>query len=101
MCAVISIQKEKNPQTIDSQTAYVKAAPLSDVADLPLITDELADGNILILRITPLARKSIEDAKQVVNMLQHYIAEHGGDIARIGTDRIIITPSAVKIWRGE
>jgi len=73
--------------------------PLRRVSDLNTIKYEVKSGNILILKITPLANKSIEDIKRAVNELCEFIKTIDGDIARLGEERIVITPSAVKIWR--
>ncbi len=80
---------------------YVKALPLRELTELALIKDEVKSGNIVILRITPLAEKSVEDVKNAINELCTYVAVVGGDIARLGEERIVITPSSVKIWRRE
>jgi len=49
--------------------------------------------------VTPLADKSIEDVKRAVNELCEFVESIGGDIARLGEERIVICPSHVKIWR--
>jgi len=78
---------------------YLKAMPLRSLSDLDTIKHEVKSGNILILKITPLASKSIKDIKKAVNELCEFIRTVDGDIARLGEERIVITPSAVKIWR--
>jgi SepF-like predicted cell division protein (DUF552 family) len=39
----------------------LKAMPLRDLSDLDAVKSEVRSGNILILRITPLANKSVDD----------------------------------------
>lgn len=78
---------------------YLKAMPLRDLADLEVIKNEVTNGNILILRITPLASKSIEDVKQAVNELYEFAESIGGDIARLGEERVVICPPDIRIWR--
>ncbi len=78
---------------------YLKAMPLRDLSDLQSIKDEVNGGNILILRITPLAHKSIEDVKRAVNELYEFAESVGGDIARLGEERIVICPQKIRIWR--
>jgi SepF-like predicted cell division protein (DUF552 family) len=73
--------------------------PLHDLADLEAIKTEIKNGNILILRITPLASKSIEDVKQAVNELYEFAESIGGDIARLGEERVVICPEKIRIWR--
>lgn len=82
-----------------SGKAYLKAMPLRDLSDLDAIKDEVNSGNIMILRITPLANKSIDDVKRAVNELCEFAESVGGDIARLGEERVVICPPNVKIWR--
>jgi SepF-like predicted cell division protein (DUF552 family) len=63
------------------------------------VKNEVNNGNILILRITPLASKSIEDVKQAVNELYAFAESVGGDIARLGEERVVICPKDIRIWR--
>lgn len=78
---------------------YLKAMPLRDLSDLEAIKNEVKNGNVLILRITPLASKSIEDVKRAVNELYEFAESIGGDIARLGEERVVICPQNIKIWR--
>jgi hypothetical protein len=82
-----------------SGKVYLKAMPLRDLADLESIKTEVKSGNILILRITPLANKSIDDVKRAVNELCEFSESIGGDIARLGEERVVICPPSVKVWR--
>jgi len=78
---------------------YLKAFPLKDLADIDVIKKEVGAGNILIVRIAPLAKKNVEDVKKAVNELRDYVESIKGDIARLGEERIVLTPSSVKIWK--
>lgn len=82
-----------------SGKVYLKAMPLRDLADLESVKTEVKSGNILILRITPLANKSIDDVKRAVNELCEFSESIGGDIARLGEERVVICPPSVKVWR--
>jgi len=82
-----------------SGKTYLKAMPLRDLSDLDAVKSEVNSGNILILRITPLANKSVDDVKRAVNELCEFAESVGGDIARLGEERVVITPSSVRIWR--
>lgn len=83
----------------NSGKVYLKAIPLRDLTDLESIKTEVKSGNILILRITPLANKSIDDVKRAVNELCEFSESIGGDIARLGEERVVICPPSVKVWR--
>jgi SepF-like predicted cell division protein (DUF552 family) len=91
-------EKEVDVKTVTGKT-YLKAMPLRDLSDLESVKTEVKSGNILILRITPLASKSIDDVKRAVNELSEFAESLGGDIARLGEERVVICPPKVKIWR--
>jgi uncharacterized protein len=78
---------------------YLKAMPLKDLADVETVKNEVRNGNIIILRITPLAGKSIEDVKTAVNDLFAFAESIQGDIARLGEERVVICPKTIRIWR--
>jgi SepF-like predicted cell division protein (DUF552 family) len=78
---------------------YLKAMPLRDLSNLENVKNEVESGNILILRITPLANKSIDDVKRAINELCKFSESIDGDIARLGEERVVICPQNVRIWR--
>ncbi|MEM3880731.1 MAG: cell division protein SepF, partial [Candidatus Bathyarchaeia archaeon] len=83
----------------NTNKTYLKALPLRELSDVETIKNEVKSGNVLILRITPLASKSIEDVKRAVNELYEFAESIGGDIARLGEERIVLCPQNIKIWR--
>ena len=89
----LSTEKE-----VESKT-YLRAMPLRDLSDLEEMKTEVKNGHVLILRITPLASKSIEDVKRAVNELYEFAESIGGDIARLGEERVVICPRHIRIWR--
>jgi len=91
-------QKEQDPLT-EPSGVYLKAMPLRSLEDVEAIKQEIKAGNILILKVSPLARKSIEDVKQAVSELYKFTQSIGADIARLGEERVVITPPSIKIWR--
>jgi SepF-like predicted cell division protein (DUF552 family) len=78
---------------------YLKASPLHSLDELDQIKAEVGSGNIMIVKIGPLAQKNVEDVKKAVSELCEFAEKTGGDIARLGEDRVVVTPSFVKIWR--
>jgi SepF-like predicted cell division protein (DUF552 family) len=80
---------------------YVKAYPLRDPTDVPRVKAELIEGNILIVKITPIAKRSVEETKSAISELVEFIKSIQGDIARLGEERIVMTPPTVKVWRGK
>ena len=86
------MQTQKTP-------VYLKAVTLRDLSDISVIKDDIKKHMILIVRVTPLAQKDLEELRKVVEDLYSYTQSAGGDIARLGEERIVITPPGVKIWR--
>ena len=80
-------------------TTYLKAVPLRSLSDIDGIKDEVRSGTILIVKVSPLANKSIEDVKTAVNDLCEFVKEVDGDIARLGEERVVLTPPGVRVWR--
>jgi SepF-like predicted cell division protein (DUF552 family) len=96
--------KTEAPKTEESPSSqpskiYLKAVPLRSLSDLDGIKNEVRSGTILIVKVSPLANKSIEDVKKAVNDLCEFIKTIDGDIARLGEERVVVTPSGVRIWR--
>ena len=90
---------EQTPSVGLPAKVYLRALPLRNLDDVDTVKREVKSGNILILRVSPLAKKSIEDIKRAVNELCKFTESVGGDIARLGEERVVITPSFVRIWR--
>lgn len=92
-------EEEKVVAAAHPSKIYLKALPLRDLGDVDVVKQEVQSGNILILKVSPLAKKSIEDVKQAVSELLEFTQLVGGDIARLGEERVVVTPSFVRIWR--
>jgi SepF-like predicted cell division protein (DUF552 family) len=94
----VVLPQEQEAAESPSKT-YLKAMPLRELSDLENIKNEVKNGNIIILRVTPLAAKSIDDVKNAVNELYQFSESVGGDIARLGEERVVICPKTIRIWR--
>jgi SepF-like predicted cell division protein (DUF552 family) len=91
---------EQKPEATEAPSkTYLKAMPLRELIDVEKVKDEVTNGNIIILRVTPLASKNIEDVKTAVNDLYQFAESTGGDIARLGEERVVICPKNIRIWR--
>jgi uncharacterized protein len=93
------VQTKQEPPAEPVSKTYLKAMPLKDLSDIENVKNEIKNGNIIILRVTPLANKSIEDVKTAVNQLYEFAESVGGDIARLGEERVVICPKNIRIWR--
>ena len=90
----------EEPENSSKSPIYLKAFPLRNLEELEKIKNDIAKKVIVILRVTPLAQRDVEDLKQAVEQLYEFAVSIGGDIARLGEERVVITPPGVKIWRG-
>jgi len=91
-------EPKQEPAEAVSKT-YLKAMPLKELIDVENVKNEVINGNIVILRVTPLANKSIDEVKTAVNQLYDFSESVGGDIARLGEERVVICPKNIRIWR--
>ena len=79
---------------------YLKAVTLKNISEVSEIKKDAKKEMIIILRVTPLAHKDVEQLRQAIDDLYKYVQSSGGDIARLGEERVVITPPSVKIWKG-
>ena len=83
-----------------NKDVLLKALALRNVEDIQKIQEDVTNNTIVILKVTPLAQKSLEELKSSVEQLYEFATSVGGDIPRLGDERVVITPPGVKIWRG-
>jgi len=88
-----------SPASTVPRRIYLKASVLRSLGDLDTVKNEVKSGNILIVRLGPLAEKNMDDVKRAVAELSEFAEQIGGDIARLGEERIVVTPFFVKVWR--
>ena len=86
------MQKQESP-------TYIKAITIRDSSDIHTITEDIKKGMVLILRVTPLAQKDVKKLRKMVEELYVIARDSNSDIARLGEERIIVTPPNVKIWK--
>ena len=77
--------------------AFVKPVLLQNDDDKNMIIAEAKKGNILLVNIADLSKRNAIKLKELVNGIKEGIESINGDIARISTDRVLVTPSRVKI----
>jgi SepF-like predicted cell division protein (DUF552 family) len=88
------MQKQESP-------TFLKAITIRDPSDVHSIKEDIKKNMILILRVTPLAQNDVEKLRKVVEDLYTIAKNADADIARLGEERIIVTPPGVKIWKPE
>ncbi len=88
------MQKQESP-------TFLKAITIRDPSDIHSIKEDIKKDMILILRVTPLALKDVDKLRKVVEDLYTIAKNSNADIARLGEERIIVTPPGIKIWKPE
>ena len=74
---------------------------MRDYSDVHGVKEDIKKGMILVLRVTPLAQKNVDELRKAVEEIYSIAKNADADIARLGEERIIVTPTGVKIWRAE
>ena len=75
---------------------YVKPVSLQQQTDADLIKKELNGGNIVLMNIAEMAKRP-NTLKGVVDDLKDFADKIDGDIARLDTEKILLTPKKIKI----
>lgn len=75
---------------------YVKPISLESESDVNVIMDELKAKNLILLNVSHMKRNAAK-LKMIVDNIKSHIHKINGDIARIDEDKILLTPSKVKI----
>jgi len=91
---------EKTEPSEDRGDIYLKAQVLNELSELTKIKTDLTRRFIVILRVTPMAQRNVDELRRAIEELYEFSVSIGGDIARLGEERVVITPPGVKIWRG-
>ncbi len=78
---------------------YVTSYSIRSEEDVRKVKEDVRNNFIVIARITPLLERGRETTIKVINQIYEYVISMGGDMARLGEDRIVLTPPGVRIWR--
>ncbi len=88
---------EEEETLYEDADAFVKPMTLLRDEDTDTVLNEAKQGNIVLLNIADLSRRNAIKLKELVTAIKSGIEEIDGDIARISQDRVLVTPSKVKI----
>ena len=77
---------------------HVRVGEIQRYEDLKEFTDYIYGGNLLILDFSPIAEEEVI-LKRITADLKKLTGEINGDIAGIGNNLMIVSPSDVKIER--
>ncbi|MCR4368707.1 MAG: cell division protein SepF [archaeon] len=87
--------EEEDPY--ENADAFVKPITLQGDEDSKLVVEEAKKGNIVLLNIGDLSKRNAIKLKELVTSIKAGIEGIDGDIAKITNDKILVTPSRVKI----
>lgn len=82
-----------------SEITYLKAMTVRDYSDMEMIKKDIKMGMILIVRVGPMAQKDLQGLRMLVDDIYAAAKAEGADIARLGEERILVTPVGIQIWR--
>ncbi|MFH1101586.1 MAG: cell division protein SepF [Methanobacteriota archaeon] len=96
----IDLEKYVDTKKDSGQRAhmFVRIGEIQRYEDLKEFTDYVYGGNVLILDFSPIAEEEVL-LKRITNDLKKMTSDINGDIAGIGNNLMIISPSDVKIDR--
>jgi uncharacterized protein len=77
--------------------ALVKPVLLENEDDVKIVCDELKKGNIILVNIASLSKRNALKLRDFVSQIKEEAEAINGDIARISQERVLVTPSKVKI----
>ena len=75
---------------------YVKPISLESESDATVVMDELKQRNLVLLNVSSMKRNTAK-LKMIVDNIKAHVQRTNGDIARIDEDKILLTPTKVKI----
>ena len=95
----ITVKSKSSLRVSKEYKIYLKALSIRQLTDIDMIKTEVISGNIIVAKITPLAKRSMADTKRAVDELCEFVENMGGEIARLGDERLVVTPPSIKIWK--
>jgi len=90
----LDVEEENAYEDVD---AFVKPVALQTERDRDLVIDELKKGNLVLLNISDLSKRNAIKLKDLIGGIKQTADDIDGDIARITSDYVLITPAKVKI----
>lgn len=88
---------EVQEETYDDADAFVKPMDLVVDADADAIVNEAKQGNLVLINIADLGKRNKMKLKELVTKIKAEVKAIDGDIAGVSPERLLVTPSKVKI----
>lgn len=80
-------------------TMNVMIDKVTMLADADRIIKKVRSGNIVIARIKELREQNVDELKHAISKIRTSVTMWNGDIAGVGEEWLIVTPSTAKIQR--
>lgn len=93
-----TLDEQEDDEYIDAD-AFVRPMTLNTESDRDLAIEEVKKGNFILLNIADLSRRNAIKLRDLVTDLRGAVEQIDGDIARISQEKILVTPSRVKIFK--
>jgi SepF-like predicted cell division protein (DUF552 family) len=84
-------------ETYENADALVKPLTLSTEVDAEAIVREVKQGNLVLADIADLNKRNKAKLKELLGRIKSEVRAIDGDMAGISADRVLVTPSKVKI----
>lgn len=88
---------EVQEETYENADAFVKPMDLVVDADADAVIKEAKQGNLVLLNIADLQKRNKAKLKELVTKIKTEVKAIDGDIAGVSPERLLVTPSKVKI----
>lgn len=94
---VLNSMDSEEEDVYQDADALVKPILLNNDADKDIAIAEAKKGNILLLNIADISKRNPIKLRDFISQIKKEVESINGDIARISQDKVLVTPSRVKI----
>lgn len=84
-------------ETYENADALVKPLDLNTDVDAEAVIREVKQGNLVLANIADLNKRNKAKLKELLSRIKSEVKAIDGDMAGISAERILVTPSKVKI----
>jgi len=96
----IDLSEMKFDEDTSDASMLVKVGEIYRYEDLSALTANVYNGNILLLDITSISNDDLT-LKRVTGDLRNVARDTGGDVAGVGKNLLMVTPSGIRIDRNK
>ena len=94
---VLNSMDSEEEDVYQDADALVRPILLNNDADKDLAIAEAKKGNILLLNIADISKRNPIKLRDFISQIKKEVESINGDIARISQEKVLVTPSRVKI----